>query len=149
MGRRKLDLLPRSSNNSVDATSSTSGQNRPNPFGDARPVDAAAREKEISDKIDKERAEWTASRPTRTVSNTPRTRGAPSSPTPNKTPLPPTSVTAPSSPTSNRFTSREVSRGFSFAAAASGGRPKDFDKNNTSTVAEEKPIEEKVAELAV
>ncbi|KAG8908494.1 hypothetical protein FRB99_005852 [Tulasnella sp. 403] len=61
MGRRKLELLPRTSSQStatspVGSPKSSTPAARANPFGSAKPVDApAAREKEIEDKLARER----------------------------------------------------------------------------------------------
>ncbi|KAI0350048.1 hypothetical protein OH77DRAFT_1147064 [Trametes cingulata] len=63
MGRRKLELLPRSSSSTSATPSplaspvpSTTGS-RSNPFGAARPVDTTAREAEVLQKIEREREE--------------------------------------------------------------------------------------------
>ncbi|KAI0714400.1 hypothetical protein C8T65DRAFT_148566 [Cerioporus squamosus] len=62
MGRRKLELLPRSSGTSAapsplaSPNPSTAGT-RSNPFGAAKPVDVSAREAEATQKIEKEREE--------------------------------------------------------------------------------------------
>ncbi|KAG9017199.1 hypothetical protein FRB90_001367 [Tulasnella sp. 427] len=63
MGRRKLELLPRASSQSTatspvgspKAATPSASTVRSNPFGAAKPVDAAAREKEIEDKLTRER----------------------------------------------------------------------------------------------
>ncbi|KAL0954715.1 hypothetical protein HGRIS_003668 [Hohenbuehelia grisea] len=68
MGRRKLELLPRSGSDSVSHTplaspkgdsmlsaSSTSSASKPSPFGAARPVDVSSREREVAEKVERER----------------------------------------------------------------------------------------------
>ncbi|ETW82934.1 hypothetical protein HETIRDRAFT_238319, partial [Heterobasidion irregulare TC 32-1] len=64
MGRRKLELLPRSGNVSVSPSplaspkmphSATSTAPRANPFGAAKPVDVSAKEKAVAERLDKER----------------------------------------------------------------------------------------------
>lgn len=61
MGRRKLELLPRTSSQATSpvgspkASTPTAILHRANPFGDARPVDATAREKEVDERLARER----------------------------------------------------------------------------------------------
>ncbi|KAF9473756.1 hypothetical protein BDN70DRAFT_963877 [Pholiota conissans] len=65
LARRKLELLPRSGNASVSPSPLSSPkmgpatpapQNaRPNPFGAARPVDVSSRDKEVTERIERER----------------------------------------------------------------------------------------------
>ncbi|KAF8953280.1 hypothetical protein BDZ97DRAFT_1743913, partial [Flammula alnicola] len=65
LARRKLELLPRSGTASVSPsplsspkmgpTPPTSGSSRANPFGAARPVDVSSRDKEVSERIERER----------------------------------------------------------------------------------------------
>ncbi|KAJ3557950.1 hypothetical protein NP233_g11609 [Leucocoprinus birnbaumii] len=83
MGRRKLELLPRSGNASASPSPMSSPKmgaapavpSRSNPFGSARPVDVTGREKEISERVDKDRDRLTMSRTnSRTASERPVTR---------------------------------------------------------------------------
>lgn len=69
MGRRKLELLPRTASQST-ATSpvgspkaSTPSAVRANPFGAAKPIDAAAREREIEEKLARDREERQKDKP--------------------------------------------------------------------------------------
>lgn len=66
MGRRKLELLPKSGNASGASSplsspkigptpTASASSTRSNPFGSARPVDVTNREKEVSDRIERER----------------------------------------------------------------------------------------------
>ncbi|EGN99014.1 hypothetical protein SERLA73DRAFT_181797 [Serpula lacrymans var. lacrymans S7.3] len=63
LSRRKLELLPRSSSTSASPsplsspriTASPAGISRSNPFGAAKPVDVSSKEKEVTDRIEKER----------------------------------------------------------------------------------------------
>ncbi|KAG9016498.1 hypothetical protein FRB95_003820 [Tulasnella sp. JGI-2019a] len=83
MGRRKLDLLPRTANQSnatspvgsPKAATPTAILARANPFGDAKPVDAASREKEIEEKYAKEKeAARLRERESKSNETSPRTR---------------------------------------------------------------------------
>lgn len=79
MGRRKLELLPRTANQSTatspigspKASTPTAILSRANPFGDAKPVDATSREKEVEEKLAKERE--TRVREKSSNDNSPRT----------------------------------------------------------------------------
>ncbi|KJA13445.1 hypothetical protein HYPSUDRAFT_174038 [Hypholoma sublateritium FD-334 SS-4] len=65
LARRKLELLPKSGNASVTPsplsspkmgpTAAVSQSSRPNPFGAARPVDVSSRDKEVAERIERER----------------------------------------------------------------------------------------------
>ncbi|KAJ8481131.1 hypothetical protein ONZ45_g15405 [Pleurotus djamor] len=61
MGRRKLELLPRSGGSSVTGTplASPKGDRDPtvrsNPFGAAKPVDVSNREKVVEDRLERDR----------------------------------------------------------------------------------------------
>lgn len=64
MGRRKLDLLPRSNSGSASPSPLPSPKlspavpvARPSPFGAAKPVDVTSREKEVTERIEKDRAQ--------------------------------------------------------------------------------------------
>jgi len=83
MSRRKLDLLPRSGNGSASPSPLSSpkmgptppASSRSNPFGAARPVDVSAREKEIAERVEKDRDRLTVSRTnSRTGSERPSVR---------------------------------------------------------------------------
>lgn len=73
MGRRKLELLPRSGSGSNvtsplsspkigPSPSASGGSTRANPFGSAKPVDVTSREREVSDRLDKDRERLSMSR---------------------------------------------------------------------------------------
>lgn len=90
MGRKKLELLPRSDNVSASPSPLSSPEmgvapvvsSRSNPFGGARPVDVTGKEKEISQRVDKDRDRLTMSRTSsRTASERPshRPRSPPTS----------------------------------------------------------------------
>lgn len=82
MGRRKLELLPRTSSQATSpvgspkAATPTAILHRANPFGDARPVDAAAREKEVEERLAREREARLKERetPVRSNETSPRVR---------------------------------------------------------------------------
>ncbi|KAG8930365.1 hypothetical protein FRC00_001184 [Tulasnella sp. 408] len=80
MGRRKLELLPRTSSQSTatspvgspKAATPNGGSFRSNPFGAAKPIDAAAREKEIEEKLARERDTKPKERPAEDSNRPPR-----------------------------------------------------------------------------
>ncbi|KAF6757126.1 hypothetical protein DFP72DRAFT_891753 [Ephemerocybe angulata] len=109
MGRRKLELKPRSGNASVAQTPLSSPKmgsaqptsSKPNPFGAAKPVDVTQREKQVEEKLEKEKERFpvsrTNSRPAterpaagRTSSPLPDSKAAPASPKPASANLAPT-----------------------------------------------------------
>jgi translation initiation factor 4B len=127
--RRKLELIPRSNSNSASPSplsspkmSSTSAlmSSRSNPFGNARPVDVSSREREVAERLEKDR-EITKDRlashsMSRTSSRTASLR--------TRTPPPATSITnTPPTPNSPKLpsllTSATVRPAVSFASAAS------------------------------
>lgn len=57
MGRRKLELLPRTSSTATSPVGSPKAPApaRANPFGAAKPVDASAKEKEVEEKLARDR----------------------------------------------------------------------------------------------
>ncbi|KDQ59215.1 hypothetical protein JAAARDRAFT_33951 [Jaapia argillacea MUCL 33604] len=127
MGRRKLELLPRSAGasatpsplSSPKAASGTSSA-RSNPFGAAKPVDVSARESAVTDRLEKEREatrERVSHPMSRTNSRTPLSRTSSHTPSERnasnrvKTPPPVTTPTTP--PATVRPT-------ISFASAAGG-----------------------------
>ncbi|KAH9945487.1 uncharacterized protein BXZ73DRAFT_96476 [Epithele typhae] len=147
MGRRKLELLPRSSTTSA-APSPLASPNpanaapRANPFGAARPVDVSAREAEVQQRIEKEREEVRdkfqqhapmsrtssrqgSQRPTPPVSHPASALQSPTSPAHGSPKLAPA---APAAPVSN------VRPSFSFASAAAG--KKDGSSEDVAALAE-------------
>ncbi|KAI0671962.1 hypothetical protein C8Q78DRAFT_1031600 [Trametes maxima] len=150
MGRRKLELLPRSSS-STSATPSPlaspnpSSTSRSNPFGAARPVDVSAREAEAQQKIEKEREEVrekVAHNPhpmSRTSSRTGSHRGTQRATPPASTVHSPTSAHSPPTPQQehHKLPPANVRPAFSFANAAAG--KKDVEtaaKDEVSTITE-------------
>jgi len=94
MGRRKLDLLPRSGNASASPSPlsspkmgpTPSAPSRSNPFGAARPVDVSAREKEITERVEKGRDRLSMSR-TNSRSGSERPPARPRTPPPPAAPV--------------------------------------------------------------
>ncbi|KAG7089674.1 hypothetical protein E1B28_011334 [Marasmius oreades] len=156
MGRRKLELLPRSGSGSnvVSPLSSpkigpsptaSGGSNRANPFGAAKPVDVTSREREVSERLDKDRERLSMSR-TSSRTGVERTTSRPgmertSSRSGNERPTlarnPSTSSSAttsnapPSAKTINPSLAANVRPSFSFASAAAnkGEKKKDEQEN--------------------
>jgi len=130
--RRKLELIPRSTSTSASpsplsspkmTSSSALLSSRSNPFGNARPVDVSSREKEVAERLEKDR-ETTKDRlashsMSRTSSRTASLR--------TRTPPPATSMTGtPPTPSSPKLpslvNSGTVRPAVSFASAASAKR---------------------------
>ncbi|EIW57790.1 uncharacterized protein TRAVEDRAFT_38170 [Trametes versicolor FP-101664 SS1] len=130
MGRRKLELLPRSSSSTSATPSPLASPNpshtsaRSNPFGAAKPVDVTAREAEVQQKIEKEREEvrekvaHNAHSMSRNSSRTGTQRPTP----PATTVHSPTSVHSPTTPhhEPSKLPPANVRPAFSFASAAAG-----------------------------
>ncbi|KAG8832561.1 hypothetical protein FRC17_001124 [Serendipita sp. 399] len=80
--RRKLELLPRSnadpsspgSPKSGEPTPASATSSKPNPFGSAKPVDAAAREREITEKMERVRLASTPLQGTTSLGSRPSSR---------------------------------------------------------------------------
>ncbi|KAI0774981.1 hypothetical protein BD413DRAFT_290605 [Trametes elegans] len=143
MGRRKLELLPRSSSSTSATPSPLASPNpshsgsRSNPFGAAKPVDVTAREAEVLQKIEREREEvrekvaHSAHSMSRTSSRTGSTRQTP----------PASTAQSPTTPQheSHKLPPANVRPSFSFASAAAGkkddpeGAPA---KDDVSTITE-------------
>ncbi|KZT19245.1 hypothetical protein NEOLEDRAFT_1102546 [Neolentinus lepideus HHB14362 ss-1] len=155
MGRRKLELLPRSTSGSASPSplaspkmaSSTVGgaSSRSNPFGAAKPVDVTAREQEVTQKIEREReaARERVSHPMSRTSSRTGTDRNPSiltrSPPPSSAPL------TPSSPRASPAQSATVRPAVSFASAA-GGR-KELTSAEENEQKEEEASEDRVGEI--
>lgn len=154
MGRRKLELLPKSgtasgtssplSSPKIGPTPTVSASStRSNPFGSAKPVDVSTREKEVAERLERER-ETTKERMTmsRTSSRTGIERPARSPPTsaPQTPSSPRHSISSPP-PTKTVASSSVVRPSFSFANAAA--------KKEAKAAADEKDVDEKVAQVAV
>jgi len=135
--RRKLELLPRtgpaSSTPSPLASPKmpqSSPASRPSPFGAAKPVDVTAREKTITERLDKER-EATRERTGHPMSRSNSRQGADRSGVP-RTPVQRGDVSLPPSPRSTQGPAATIRSTISFAAAAGkrGGSAEDERKVN-------------------
>ncbi|KAL1745395.1 hypothetical protein HDZ31DRAFT_73558 [Schizophyllum fasciatum] len=129
LGRRKLDLLPRTESTSASPLSSPKlgsaapAHSRPNPFGAARPVDVTSREREVEQRVEREREALHSMSRTGSRQGAQRAggaweRSAPSSPKP-------AAAQAIARTTSNSGSARapaqaNVRPSFSFASAAGG-----------------------------
>ncbi|KAK1218830.1 Eukaryotic translation initiation factor 4B [Marasmius sp. AFHP31] len=156
MGRRKLELLPRTGSASNVASplsspkigptpSASGGSSRSNPFGAARPVDVTSREKEVAERLDKDRERLSMSRTSsrtgmeRTTSRPgmERTSSRPGTERPpivrntsSNTASSPTSTNPPAAKTINPNLAANVRPAFSFAnAAANKGEQKKETQN--------------------
>ncbi|KAI0749892.1 hypothetical protein C8Q80DRAFT_1164522 [Daedaleopsis nitida] len=146
MGRRKLELLPRSSSTSA-APSPLASPNpstavpRSNPFGAARPVDVSAREAEVEQKIEKEREEVREK-----VAHTHQPMSRTSSRTGSQRATPPASnVTSPTTPhhEPHKLPVPSVRPSFSFASAAAGKK----DASESGSQDDVTAIAEKIDEV--
>ncbi|KZP27393.1 RNA-binding domain-containing protein, partial [Athelia psychrophila] len=126
--RRKLELIPRANSGSASPSplsspklaNSTAASSRSNPFGAARPVDVSTREKEVAERLEKDR-ETTKDRlashtMSRTNSRTASLRTG--TPPPSATKTPPT----PASPKLPHAVASTVRPAVSFASAAAAKR---------------------------
>ncbi|KIM84764.1 hypothetical protein PILCRDRAFT_817555 [Piloderma croceum F 1598] len=163
--RRKLELMPRSTSNSASpsplsspkmASSSAVLSSRANPFGAARPVDVSSREREVADRLEKDREmtkDRLASHPmSRTSSRTASLRTRTPPPAPSITSTPPT----PHSPKLPSPISATVRPAVSFASAASAKKEtlvavaskNDVESLKEAVVQVEK-VTEKLGEISV
>ncbi|KAF5382011.1 hypothetical protein D9615_004186 [Tricholomella constricta] len=178
MGRRKLELLPRSGSASVTQTplsspkmSSTpaavSTSARASPFGAARPVDVTNKDKEVEERLDKERevAKLTISRTNSrqasersplTGARTPPTTGSTGSGSPKvasaTTPAHPKPALAPSVRPTLSFASAAAAKrdAASAIAAASNEKAEPQDEKRAKAEADDvEKVVEKVAEVAI
>ncbi|KZV97418.1 hypothetical protein EXIGLDRAFT_764374 [Exidia glandulosa HHB12029] len=161
LARRKLELTPRtsapqSSNTSplgspkfASAQTTTTPPTKSSPFGAAKPVDVTQREKEVAERLEREkertrdvvreRSESTAStsvwgpRRTGTTSGGPPSRQVSRPPSPGGAAPPTPSVTSPISP---RIPASTVRPAFSFANAAKSASGKTELEDVTEKVAE-------------
>ncbi|KAF8224148.1 hypothetical protein L208DRAFT_1425858 [Tricholoma matsutake] len=115
MGRRKLELLPRSGNASATPSPlsspkmgptppTSSSSSRANPFGAARPVDVSNREKEVAERLDRERE---ATKDRLSMSRTNSRQASERTPTISSKTPPPTSVTSPQISASSKVTNAQ------------------------------------------
>ncbi|KAI0636185.1 hypothetical protein C8Q77DRAFT_1102013 [Trametes polyzona] len=148
MGRRKLELLPRSSSSTTSATPSPlaspnpSNTSRSNPFGAARPVDVTAREAAVEQKIEKEREE-VREKVAHSMSRT-------SSRTGSQRPTPPAStVHSPTTPHQepHKLPPANVRPAFSFANAAAGKKEAEAAAAAAAAKDDVSKIAEKIEEV--
>ncbi|KAF5375611.1 hypothetical protein D9757_008541 [Collybiopsis confluens] len=126
MGRRKLELLPRSGSASNVPTPLSSPKARSsNPFGAAKPVDVTARENEVSHKLEKDRERLTMSR-NNSHKDTP----------PSSASQPPGSPTSRPAKVIPRDMNANVRPSFSFAKAAAHNKKAEESETNGETIAE-------------
>ncbi|EPQ54384.1 hypothetical protein GLOTRDRAFT_44499, partial [Gloeophyllum trabeum ATCC 11539] len=156
MGRRKLELLPRTSgSNSPSPLASpkmapstvSSSSSRSNPFGAAKPVDVTAREQEVLQKIERER-EATKERVSHPMSRTSSRTGSERNAS-NFTRSPPPATASPPTPSSPRSSTAQtatVRPAVSFASAA-GGRKESASERTEDTSETSKSTDERVAEV--
>lgn len=157
LARRKLDLLPRSESavasplSSPKSGTATPAPARSNPFGAAKPVDVTSREREVEQRVEKEReAIHTMSR---TGSRQGAQRGAwdrsaPSSPKPAS--AQPFTRTTSSQGSTRAPSQANVRPTFSFASAA-GGKPKEegTPKEEEKEGQDEDKVTEKLGEVTI
>ncbi|KAI9001533.1 hypothetical protein BD414DRAFT_474962 [Trametes punicea] len=123
MGRRKLELLPRSSSTSATPSplaspNPSTTSSRSNPFGGAKPVDVSARENEVLQKIEREREEVREK-----IAHSTHSMSRTSSRTGSQRPTPPASTAqSPTTPQHepHKLPPANVRPSFSFASAAAG-----------------------------
>jgi len=163
--RRKLELMPRSTSNSTSpsplsspkmASSSPIPSSRANPFGAARPVDVTSREREVAERLERDREvtkDRLASHPiSRTSSRTASLRTRTPPPAPSITSTPPT----PNSPKLPTPITATVRPAVSFASAASVKKEvfipagvknaEELPKQDTVTV---EKVREQLSEISV
>jgi len=171
MSRRKLELLPRSGNASATPSPlsspkmgptppTSSSSNRANPFGAARPVDVSTREKEVAERLDRERE---AAKDRSSMSRTNSRQASERTPISTKTP-PPTSATGLQTIGSPKVTSiplkpstvtltQNVRPTLSFANVAANKEAASENKltetNDDNTDANMEKVTKKVVEVAI
>ncbi|KAJ3854446.1 hypothetical protein EV368DRAFT_63290 [Lentinula lateritia] len=157
MGRRKLELLPRSGNGSnvpsplsspkIGPTPPSSGS-RSNPFGTAKPVDVTAKDIEITQKLEKDR-ELNRISMSRTSSRTSIERPISRNHTPPASAgshsQPPSSPPAPASKVIPQGMSANVRPAFSFANAAANKKKAE----EAETLRKEETLAEKLGEVTI
>ncbi|GJE85665.1 RNA-binding protein [Phanerochaete sordida] len=151
MGRRKLELLPRSNTSATPSplSSPNPAQAKPSPFGAAKPVDTVAKESAVAERLEKEREQVrervTHNPMSRTSSHAGSSRGeVPPSRAPATASSPKASEAKPaaaSAPAPN------VRPSFSFASAAAG--KKDAAEADAEAEAKVDEVADKVADLEV
>ncbi|KIM40443.1 hypothetical protein M413DRAFT_445897 [Hebeloma cylindrosporum] len=158
LARKKLELLPRSGNASVSPsplsspkmgpTPPTSSAPRANPFGGARPVDVSSRDKEVADRIERER-EREANHPKLAMSRTSSRTGVersslnrPQTPTSNVN----LQTKAPKLPGPSLVPSVRPSLSFANVAAKKEGTRKDDNVDQSSEV---ETLTENVAKVEI
>ncbi|KAJ3559416.1 hypothetical protein NM688_g360 [Phlebia brevispora] len=159
MGRRKLELLPRSSTSNSGTPSPLSSPNpanaphhpRSNPFGAAKPVDTLAKEEAIAARLEKEREQVkeriSHHTMSRTSSRNASHRGEPRPVHTSAVPPTPTSPKSPKAEPKAVTVAANVRPSFSFASAAAGKKDAAPESEAKETTAEE--IADKVAEVEI
>ncbi|KAI6025032.1 hypothetical protein BKA83DRAFT_4255799 [Pisolithus microcarpus] len=127
LGRKKLELLPRSSTGSTTPSPLSSPKMtthpavpKANPFGAAKPVDVSSKERDIAVRLEKEREAIKDRVPQHSMS---RTSSRQATERPATTRTPPQAVGSPTMPHSPISVSSNVRPSFSFANAASAKVP--------------------------
>lgn len=127
LGRKKLELLPRSSTGSTTPSPLSSPKMtthpavpKANPFGAAKPVDVSSKERDIAVRLEKEREAIKDRVPQYSMS---RTSSRQATERPATTRTPPQAVGSPTMPHSPISVSSNVRPSFSFANAASAKVP--------------------------
>ncbi|KAF9067201.1 hypothetical protein BDP27DRAFT_1329136 [Rhodocollybia butyracea] len=164
MGRRKLELLPRSGNVSnvpsplsspkIGATP-TSGS-RSSPFGAAKPVDVTAREQEVTQKLEKDRevtrdrfsmsrnsSRTGVERPTMSRSNTNPTTPPASAGSPPSSPPAPAAKVIPQSMAAN------IRPAFSFANAAANKKKAEAEAKANGSDQSHQTIADQLGEVTI
>ncbi|KAF8622570.1 hypothetical protein AX15_006918 [Amanita polypyramis BW_CC] len=148
MARRKLELLPRSGNGSSSPSpmsspkmspAPSSAAARPSPFGAAKPVDVSQRDKEVSDRLERERE---AVKDRLSMSRT-SSRGASERPAQNV--AKPPQNNASQQRTSSVSTNVRPSLSFANVAASKGNAPKDLEPQEVNM----EHVAEKLADIVV
>ncbi|EKM57901.1 uncharacterized protein PHACADRAFT_251826 [Phanerochaete carnosa HHB-10118-sp] len=126
MGRRKLELLPRSSSSATPSPLSSPNPahstSKPSPFGAAKPVDTIAREIAVAERLEKER-EQARERVTHPMSRTSsRTGSSRGEVLPSRPAAPPASPKTAEAPRPAAPAVANIRPSFSFANAAAGKR---------------------------
>ncbi|KAI0049004.1 RNA-binding domain-containing protein [Auriscalpium vulgare] len=128
LARRKLELLPRSGNNSgtpsplaspkMQSSAATSSV-RSNPFGAAKPVDVSAKEKVVAERLEKERESAKERFGQHSMSRTSSRTGSDRNASTRTPPASAGATSVPPSPRAQNAPPANVRPTFSFAAAAS------------------------------
>ncbi|KAG6333328.1 hypothetical protein ID866_5761 [Astraeus odoratus] len=151
-GRRRLELLPRSSNSSTTPSplsspkmSSNPGAQKSNPFGAAKPVDVSSKEREITTRLEKEREAFKERVPQHSMSRTSSKQATERHGGTNRTP--PQVLSSPIQTHLSISTSANVRPSVSFASAASAKVP--VSNEDRRSTAEEPAVEDATEQVAL